>query len=72
MSSFRIASRQRLPRRHSSFHRAAFNRTAVGDYSVALSLIVVSLEAPKTYGELMETMRGILPFAFCFFIWTER
>jgi uncharacterized membrane protein len=37
-------------------------------FGFALSLIVVSLEAPKTYDELMEVMRGILPFAFCFFI----
>ena len=37
-------------------------------FGFALSLIVISLEVPKTFGELMETMRGILPFAFCFFI----
>lgn len=37
-------------------------------FGFALSLIVISLEVPKTYEALMETMRGILPFAFCFFI----
>ena len=37
-------------------------------FGFALSLIVISLEVPKTYDALMETMRGILPFAFCFFI----
>lgn len=37
-------------------------------FGFALSLIVVSLEVPKTYDELMETMRGILPFGFCFLI----
>src|SRR5438045_993586 len=35
-------------------------------FGFALSLIVVSLEAPKTYAELMEVVRGILPFGFCF------
>jgi len=35
-------------------------------FGFALSLIVISLEVPKTYDALMETMRGILPFAFCF------
>ena len=37
-------------------------------FGFALSLIVISLEVPKTFDALMETMRGILPFAFCFFI----
>ena len=37
-------------------------------FGFALSLIVISLEVPKTYAALMETMRGILPFAFCFLI----
>ena len=37
-------------------------------FGFALSLIVVSLEVPKTFDALMETMRGILPFSFCFFI----
>jgi len=37
-------------------------------FGFALSLIVVSLEVPKTYAELMETVRGVLPFAFCFLI----
>lgn len=37
-------------------------------FGFALSLIVISLEVPKTFDALMETMRGILPFSFCFFI----
>jgi uncharacterized membrane protein len=37
-------------------------------FGFAMSLLVVSLEAPKTYHELMEMLRGALPFAFCFFI----
>jgi uncharacterized membrane protein len=37
-------------------------------FGFALSLIVISLEVPKTYDALIETMKGILPFSFCFFI----
>ena len=37
-------------------------------FGFAMSLLVVSLEAPKSYHELIETLRGTLPFAFCFFI----
>jgi uncharacterized membrane protein len=45
-------------------------------FGFALSLLVVSLEAPKSYHELIETLRGFLPFAICFFllidIWFEH
>jgi uncharacterized membrane protein len=45
-------------------------------FGFAMSLLVVSLEAPKTYHELLEMLRGALPFAFCFFvfimIWWEH
>jgi uncharacterized membrane protein len=45
-------------------------------FGFALSLIVISLEVPKTYEALIETMRGILPFSFCFLIfiglWLEH
>jgi hypothetical protein len=35
-------------------------------FGFALTLLVVSLEVPKTYGELHATMRGFLPFAVSF------
>jgi uncharacterized membrane protein len=35
-------------------------------FGFALTLLVVSLEVPKTYAELMAAMRGFLPFALCF------
>jgi uncharacterized membrane protein len=35
-------------------------------FGFALTLLVVSLEVPRTYGELMAVMRGFLPFAVCF------
>ncbi len=36
-------------------------------FGFALTLLVVSLEVPKTYAELHNSMRGFLPFAICFF-----
>lgn len=35
-------------------------------FGFALTLLVVSLEVPKTYAEMMAAMRGFLPFALCF------
>src|SRR3984957_21255345 len=35
-------------------------------FGFALTLLVVSLEVPKTYAEMMAAMRGFLPFAVCF------
>jgi len=36
-------------------------------FGFALTLLVVSLEVPKTFAALHETMRGFLPFAICFY-----
>jgi uncharacterized membrane protein len=35
-------------------------------FGFAVTLLVVSLEVPKTYGELMQAMRGFGAFAICF------
>jgi len=35
-------------------------------FGFALTLLVVSLEVPRSYAELMIAMRGFLPFAICF------
>ncbi|MEY2560725.1 MAG: hypothetical protein QOG51_1140 [Verrucomicrobiota bacterium] len=35
-------------------------------FAFAVTLLVVSLEVPKSFGELMETMRGFLAFGICF------
>ena len=35
-------------------------------FGFALTLLVVSLEVPRTYADLMAAMRGFLPFAVCF------
>src|SRR4051812_16873026 len=40
-------------------------------FGFAISLLVVSLEAPKSFHELMEMMRGIIPFGICFFIFID-
>jgi uncharacterized membrane protein len=37
-------------------------------FAFAVTLLVVSLEVPKTYGELMAAMKGFVPFAFCFMV----
>lgn len=45
-------------------------------FGFALTLIVVSLEVPQTYAELMKIMRGLPAFAICFatltWIWYEH
>jgi uncharacterized membrane protein len=45
-------------------------------FGFALTLLVVSLEVPRNYGELMAVMRGFVPFAVCFtqlvMIWREH
>ena len=35
-------------------------------FGFALTLLVVSLEVPKTYSELHASLRGFVPFAICF------
>lgn len=45
-------------------------------FGFALTLIVVSLEVPRTYNELVSIMRGVPAFAICFaipvWIWFEH
>ena len=45
-------------------------------FGFAVTLLVVSLEVPKTYGELQEMLRGFIPFAICFWflfaVWLEH
>jgi uncharacterized membrane protein len=40
-------------------------------FGFAISLLVVSLEAPKTYAQMMEVLRGFLPFAICFWLFID-
>jgi uncharacterized membrane protein len=53
-----IRWRSHEPSRIETFSDAAF--------AFALTLIIVSLEVPHTFSELMETMKGGLSFAVCF------
>jgi uncharacterized membrane protein len=45
-------------------------------FGFAITLLVVSLEVPHSYAELMSAMRGFFPFAICFaqlvMIWREH
>jgi len=45
-------------------------------FAFAVTLLVVSLEVPRTFGELMELMSGFVPFAICFAmlmqVWHEQ
>src|SRR4051795_9617123 len=45
-------------------------------FGFAVTLLVVSLEVPKTFNELAELMRGFIPFGICFFllmqVWHEQ
>jgi uncharacterized membrane protein len=40
-------------------------------FGFAISLLVVSLEAPKTYEQMLEMLHGFLPFAICFWIFID-
>ena len=45
-------------------------------FAFAVTLLVVSLEVPKTFDELLVDMRGFFAFAICFalllFVWYEH
>lgn len=63
-----IAWRSHEPSRIETFSDAAF--------AFALTLIIVSIEVPKTFDELMHTMKGTFSFAICFallfYIWNNQ
>ena len=40
-------------------------------FGFAISLLVVSLEAPKSHQQLFEMVHGFVPFAICFFLFID-
>ncbi|MET3979349.1 putative membrane protein [Mucilaginibacter sp. UYP25] len=58
ISSNQIKWRSNEPSRLETFSDAVFG--------FALTLIIVSIEVPKTFDDLVETMKGTLSFAACF------
>ena len=60
-------------RRHETSRLEAFSDAA---FAFALTLLVVSLEVPRSYADLMQLMRGFPSFACCFallvWIWHEH
>ena len=40
-------------------------------FGFALTILVVSLEAPRTSRELLHVMTGFIPFGFCFFVFLQ-
>jgi len=67
---------QLAPFRHRAHEVSRIEAFSDVVFGFALTLIVVSLEVPRTYAELAHEMRGFLGFAICFamltWVWHEH
>jgi uncharacterized membrane protein len=65
-----------VPFRHRAHEVSRLEAFSDVIFGFAVSLLVVSLEVPKDYEEMVELLRGFFPFAICFFvflgIWFEH
>ena len=62
---------ERIPFRNRAHEVSRIEAFSDVIFGFAISLLVVSLEAPKTYAQMMEMLRGFLPFAICFWIFID-
>lgn len=62
---------QAIPFRNRSHEVSRIEAFSDVVFGFAISLLVVSLEAPKTYEQMMEMLHGFLPFAICFWIFID-
>jgi uncharacterized membrane protein len=62
---------QKIPFRHRAHEVSRVEAFSDVIFGFSISLLVVSLEAPKTFAEMMEMLRGFLPFAICFWLFID-
>jgi uncharacterized membrane protein len=61
----------RIPFRHRAHEVSRLEAFSDIIFGFAMTLLVVSLEAPKTYHELREMLNGFIPFAICFLLFMD-
>src|ERR1700730_17797239 len=71
-STVRIASMaHRIEFRHRAHEVARVEAVSDVFFGFAISLLVISLEAPKTYAQMLEMLHGFLPSAICFWLFID-
>jgi Endosomal/lysosomal potassium channel TMEM175 len=62
---------ERIPFRNRAHEVSRIEAFSDVIFGFAISLLVVSLEAPRTYAQMLEMLHGFLPFAICFWIFID-